>query len=180
MTVVARTPPLVEGRVNGREHLARGVVTRLLAAQLRERRRGEPPVLEPVLDGAALVRLFEIVDQVFLPKAVAGWIARLVEASHPLAASAPETVKRYVRHGASPRAAIAIAESARGHALLSGRPNVGFDDVRAVATAAMHHRLVLDYQARLDGVSGAAVIADLLGAIREVGDEFPEEARHAS
>ena len=147
---------------------------------IRDRRRGRPPELSPVLDRDGLGRLFDVVDRVFLPKAVAAWIARLIEASHPGASSAPEPVKRYVKHGASPRAAIAIAESARGHALLQGRPNVGFDDVRAVAVAAVHHRLVLDYQARLDGITGAEVTGALLDAVSEVGDEFPEEARHAS
>jgi MoxR-like ATPase len=75
-----------------------------------------------------------------------------------------------VRHGASPRGAISIGEAARAHALLAGKPNVGFDDVRAVAVSALAHRLVLDYRARLDGVRGADVVHSVLAAIGETGD----------
>ena len=65
-------------------------------------------------------------------------------------------------YGASPRAAIALAESARAYALLAGRPSVGFDDVRAVAFPVFHHRLIRDYRAKLDGVAPRAVVDALL------------------
>ena len=103
---------------------------------------------------------------------MAAWIARLVVATHPKSAAAPERVQSYVRHGASPRGAIAIGEASRAHALLAGKPNAGFDDVRAVAVPALAHRLVLDYRARLDGVSGADVVRAALAAVPEV-DEGP-------
>ena len=147
-----------------------GVDRGVLEAILSERRAGKPPVLTAASDAATLAELFKAVDAVFLPKAVASWIARLVEATHPKVASAPERVKTYVRHGASPRGAIAIGESARAHALLAGKPNVGFDDVRAVAVPALAHRLVLDYRARLDGVSGSDLVRAVLGAVAEVDE----------
>ncbi|MEM7518429.1 MAG: hypothetical protein AAF368_16090, partial [Planctomycetota bacterium] len=104
---------------------------------------------------AGLHELFDVVDKIFLPGAVAGWIARLVEATHPASDAATSKVRDYVKHGASPRAAIALAEASRAHALLSGKPNVGFDDVRELAVPTVAHRLVLDYRARLDGVTAA-------------------------
>src|SRR4029453_2912917 len=97
-------------------------------------------------------------------------IARIVEATHAHVPSAPEQVKKYVRHGASPRGAISIGEASRAHALLGGKPNVGFDDVRAVAVSALAHRLVLDYRARLDGVRGTDVVRAVLAAVAETGD----------
>ena len=142
----------------------------VLESILCERRAGRPPALEPVADAAKLAELFRAVDAVYLPRAVAGWIARVVEATHPRAATAPERVKTYVRHGASPRGAIAIGEAARAHALLAGKPNVGFDDVRAVAVPALAHRLVLDYRARLDGVTGAELVRAALDAVPEVAE----------
>ncbi len=147
----------------------------VLTAIITERRGGQPPELSPVTDVASLATLFEAVDAVFLPKAVAEWIARLVDASHPSSPEATETVKGYVRFGASPRAAIAIAESGRAHALLAGKPNVGFDDVRAVARAAVAHRLALDYRARLDGVSGRDVVDSLLQGVGELTEGLPPE-----
>jgi len=79
-------------------------------------------------------------------------VARVVAASHPTAAEATDRVQKYVSYGASPRAAIGIAEAARGVALISGRPTVGFEDVKAVAAPVLNHRLILNYQARLDRI----------------------------
>ncbi len=146
-----------------------------LQSILTERRMGRPPVLEAVTDRAQLVELFRKVDAIFLPRAVANFIARLVHATHASTPGAPEKVKSYVRYGASPRAAIAVAEAARGHALLAGKPNVGFDDVKAVAPSAMAHRLVLDYRARLDGVSGRDLVREVLAATSELEEKLPPE-----
>ncbi|MED5374303.1 MAG: AAA family ATPase [Myxococcota bacterium] len=146
-----------------------------LTTLLTERRRGRPPEPVAVSDKAGLDALFDAVDQVFLPKAVAAYIARLVNATHPEEPSAPEQVKRYARYGASPRAAIAIAESARAHALLAGKPNAGFDDVRAVAPHALGHRVVVDYKARLDGISGRDLAEFVLEQVDELGSALPAE-----
>jgi len=142
---------------------------------LTERRGGQPPAHEPVIDQAGLEDLFAAVDGVFLPRAVAAWIGRLVEATHPSQAGSSEHVRAYVRYGASPRAAIAMAESARAHALLAGKPNVGFDDVRSVAAPAMAHRIVLDYKARMDDVNGRSVVEAVLEATPEMSEELPTE-----
>jgi len=144
---------------------------------LTERRQGKPPELEAVVDLEAMNALFAATDRVFLPRAVADYIARLVAATHPGAQQAPARVGDYVRYGASPRAAIAIAEAARAHALLEGKPNAGFDDVHAVAVPAMAHRLVLDYKARLDGVTGAELVADVLTSVTELAESLPKEVR---
>jgi MoxR-like ATPase len=144
---------------------------------LNERRAGAPPELAPVIDAAQLEQLFGIVDRVFLPKAVTTYIARIVDSTHPDSDLAPEAVREYVRFGASPRAAIAIAESARAHALLAGKPNVGFDDVYAVAVPAVAHRIVLDYRAKLDGYTGSRVIEAVLAAVGELEDGLPREVQ---
>jgi len=149
----------------------------VLETIITERRAGQPPELAPVTDAAGLAHLFEAVDAIFLPKAVATYVARLVDASHPTSAEAPEQVRQYVRYGASPRAAIAIAESARAHALLDGKPNVGFDDVQAVAVPAVAHRLALDYRARLDGVSASDVVRSLVEQVGELDEGLPREVR---
>ena len=135
---------------------------------LEERRRGMPPSCEPVTNAVELEELFAAVGQVFLPRAVAEYIARLVHATQPQGEAASVQCRELVRYGASPRAAIAIAEAARAHALMAGKPNVGFDDVRAVARAAMAHRLVLQYQAKLDGLSAADIVDDLLNEVSEL------------
>jgi MoxR-like ATPase len=157
-----------------------GVERAVLEEILVTRVHGEPPVLEAVLSASDLRELFvALVDAVFLPRGVANYIARLVAASHPTSADAPEAVRTFVKHGNSPRAAIAIGAVSRGLALLRGKPNVGFDEVRRVAAPAMAHRLVLDYAARLEGWDGRRVVAALLDAIPEVERGLPQtlEAR---
>jgi MoxR-like ATPase len=150
-----------------------GVERTVLEEILVSRVRGEPPSLEPILGAAELSELFALVDAVHLPRPVAGYIARLVAASHPTCAEAPEPVRTFVKYGSSPRAAIAIGAASRGLALLRGKPNVGFDEVRRVAAAAMAHRLVLDYAGRLEGWDGRRIVGALLDAIPEVERGLP-------
>ena len=156
-----------------------GVDRAVLEEILVTRLHGEPPPLEPVMSASELSGLFALVDAVHLPRAVANYIARLVAASHPTSAEAPEPVRTFVKYGASPRAAISIGAAARGLALLRGKPNVGFDEVRRVAGAAMAHRLVLDYAARLEGWDGRRVVNALLDAVPEAERGLPQslEAR---
>jgi MoxR-like ATPase len=120
-----------------------------------------------------LEQIFAITARVFLPRPVARYIARLVAATHPGAGEATEEVRQYVSYGASPRAAIAIAEASRANALLAGRPSVGFEDVRLVAPAALNHRVLLNYKARFDRISSFQLIDDLLERLDEAGLDLP-------
>ena len=139
------------------------------------RRRGEPPEPTWTTTPDELRKVFDVMDRVFLPRPVGRYVARLVAATHSNAAEAPPLVKGYVSYGASPRAAIAIAEAARAAALLAGRPTVGFADVQAVAPPVLNHRLILNYKARLDGVDSFAVVRELLGSLDEAGLNLPRD-----
>ena len=55
------------------------------------------------------------------------------------------------------------------HAVLAGRVNVSFDDVRRVALPALRHRLILNYEAEAKGVTADRIVAELLAAVREEG-----------
>lgn len=150
-----------------------------LRSILTERRAGKPPELEAATDAARLAVLFAAVDSIALPAAVAAYVARLVDATHPRSDLAGEKVKTYVRFGASPRAAIAIAEAARAHALIEGKAHAGFDDVKAVATSALAHRIVLDWRARLDGIGGRDVVRAVLECTSELEEGLPREVADA-
>jgi MoxR-like ATPase len=150
-----------------------------LEAILTERRSGKTPELAVAASAEDLTAIFAAVDAIYLPKAVAAYIARLVDATYPKSDLANDKVRAYVKHPASPRAAISIGEAARAHALLSGKPNAGFDDVRAVAPHAVAHRIVLDYRARLDGVTGADVVRSVLDSVSELVESPPAAAGHA-
>ncbi|MBI1370569.1 MAG: AAA domain-containing protein [Planctomycetes bacterium] len=139
------------------------------------RRRGETPKAEWAMSDQDLHTLFAVMDRIFLPKPVARYIARLVSATHPGNAEATDQVTQYVSYGASPRAAIAMAEASRGYALLAGRPTVGFEDVRAIAAAVLNHRMILNYKARFDKVGTRDVIAGLLEQMDETGLNLPAD-----
>jgi len=149
----------------------------VLVRILKERRRGQAPTPTKAMDATELRELFDLVDRVFLPEPVARFAARLVGASHPGSALAPASARRFVRFGASPRAAIALGEAGRASALLAGRPNVDFSDIERVARPALAHRLVLDHTARLEGVSAGDVVGMLLEAVDPVRGAVPHEAR---
>jgi MoxR-like ATPase len=142
---------------------------------VRTRRRGQAPQPEWTMSPEELAQAFAVMDRIVMPQAVARYVSRLVAASHPDSPEAPEKVKQYVRYGASPRAAIGIAEAARGVALLAKRPTVGFEDVQKVAGAVLNHRLVLGYQARYDQVTASMVVDDLLAGVEDVAMDLPED-----
>jgi MoxR-like ATPase len=156
------------------------VNTEVLDQIISERRRGELPAPTWQMERSQLESLFETMGRIYLPHPVSHYIARLVSATHPGAAEAPEAVTRYVTYGASPRAAIAIAEAARGLALVAGRPSVGFEDVKVVAQPVLNHRLILNYQARFDRLTPAKLVTELLGRLDETGLNLPKDVALAN
>lgn len=124
---------------------------------------------EDLLEASSMTR------EVFLPPEVVSYIARLVEATHAGMSQAASGV----RFGCSPRAAISLAASARARALLNGRVYANFEDVQALASAALQHRIVMDYQAKVEGISGESVVKLLLEEISPDGVEVPGSLKSA-
>jgi len=122
-----------------------------------------------------LASLFEVMDRILLPRPVSRYISRLVAGTHPGATETTAQVNSYVSYGASPRAAIAIAEAARASAMLDARPTVGFEDARRVASAVLNHRIILNYKARFDEVDSFAVIDELLMQLDPAGMNLPKD-----
>ena len=126
------------------------------------------PAPEPALDADGLNALFAAADRVHLPAAVVNYLSRVVAATHASSPAAPEPIRNHARFGASPRAALALADAARAAALLAGKPNAGFDEVRTVAPAVLGHRILPDYAARLEGWDGPRLAAAVLQNVPEV------------
>jgi MoxR-like ATPase len=156
------------------------VDTAVLEQILSERRRGELPAPTWRMERADLEALFQIMGRIYLPRPVSRYVARLVSATHPGTAEATEPVNRYVTYGASPRAAIAIAEAARALALVAGRPSVGFEDVKTVAQPVLNHRLILNYQARFDRMTASRLVAELIGQLDETGLKLPKDVEFST
>lgn len=137
------------------------------------RRHGAPPEPSVTFSRDQLDTVLAAVDEIYLPAAVAKYIARLVAATHPGSPEAPENVNSYVTYGASPRAAIAIAESARALAMMRGQATVSFKAVAEVAPAVLNHRILLNYKARFDQIDTYLLVDQLLKALDEIGMNLP-------
>ncbi len=121
---------------------------------------GVEPVVEKVLSREDLAGITAAVRKIYLPEVVANYIARLVDATH-----GGTKASTAIKYGASPRAALALASAAKARALMQGRINTSFEDVAAVATPVLIHRIILQYEARIEGRSSGDVVAELLGEV---------------
>ncbi len=123
---------------------------------------GKAPVLQCCMEGAELLEAREIIRELPMSESVEDYVLHLVVSTHPELEGAPEVVKQYVTCGASPRAAQAMILTAKGRAFLSGRMNVAYEDVNAVAYPALRHRLILNYEAVSEGLQADDIIRQLL------------------
>lgn len=121
--------------------------------------------LDQVADAATVSAMIELTRRVPAASHVLRHAVDLVVATQPASSTIPPTLAKYVRFGASPRGAQALVLAAKVRALLDGRPSASSDDVRAVAPAALRHRLVVGYEAVADGVTADDLIGHLLDAI---------------
>jgi len=109
----------------------------------------------------------KLARQVPIAGSVTDYVVRLVMATHPDNPRATETVSRYVRYGVSPRGAQSIVLGSKIRALMEGRLNVAFDDIRAVALPALRHRMILNFEAESSGISTDSVLKRLIEEIPE-------------
>ena len=126
---------------------------------------GAAEQLHTVVDAATLVQMIELTRSVPVPAHVLRHAVDLVVATHPGHETAPASITKYVRFGASPRGAQALVMGGKVRALLDGRPNVSIEDIRANAPAALRHRLVLGYEAAADGVDAEQLVPELLAGV---------------
>lgn len=117
---------------------------------------------QKVADAQTLLQMRAVAQEVPVAQAVRDFALRLVLATHPEVESSPETVRRFVRFGASPRAAQAIIATARVRALMAGRYNVAYEDIEALAPACLRHRIALSFEGMAEGETTEGVIANLL------------------
>jgi MoxR-like ATPase len=130
----------------------------------------EEPEAEPVADGAAIREMQALARGVPIAEHVTAYAARLLHATHPddgaPGAGALDVVRRYVRYGASPRGMQAMILAGKIMALLDGRYNVAYDDLREAALPALRHRLILSFEAQAEGMTTDSVITEVLAQVR--------------
>ena len=115
---------------------------------------------QTILTGDELLQAIAMVKEIQVADAVMDHILNIMMATH-------DKSNKYIREGASPRAAQALVRGARARAFLEGRYNVSFDDVAAVVYPVLRHRIILSFDAISEGVTEDAVIAQILGRLKE-------------
>ena len=125
----------------------------------------ESPSANKVVSGAEILQMRELARGVPMASHVKDFVARLVLATHPEDSNGSPLVKKFVRYGVSPRGAQALTLGAKVTALLNGRFNVAFDDIKAVAPAALRHRLLLNFDGLAEGVKTDDVIGELVSTL---------------
>src|SRR5712664_3797196 len=118
-----------------------------------------------VLDRDALIELQKLVRQVPVASHVKDYAVRLVLASHPKTDTAVPITNQYLRFGSSPRGGQCLLLAGKVRALTHGRFNVSFDDIQAVATPALRHRLILNFEAEAEGITTDQVVAQILNDV---------------
>jgi MoxR-like ATPase len=126
---------------------------------------------EKVMDGEEILQWQSLIRDVILAQHVQDYIVRLTLATHPDGPYAPPVTNQYLRWGASPRGAQTMALAAKVRALLEGRYNVSFEDVRRVYLPAMRHRVILNFEAQAEGMEPDQVLTDILDQCPEKPEE---------
>jgi MoxR-like ATPase len=124
------------------------------------------PESSKVLDGPTIIEMQQLARGVIVAPHVKEYVARLVLATHPMgsmaAGGANGPTNKYVRCGASPRAAQALMLGGKVRALVEGRYHVSFADIRSVAAMSLRHRLILNFEAEADRVDPDALVKQIV------------------
>ncbi|WP_113674899.1 AAA family ATPase [Vallitalea guaymasensis] len=121
---------------------------------------------EKIISSSDILNMRKIINDIPVAKYVKEYALRLVVATHSELPDAPEIARKYLKYGASPRAAQAILKSAKANALLEGRYNVSFDDINYVALPCLRHRIFLNFEAISDGINNDEFIKMLINEIK--------------
>ena len=117
------------------------------------------------VDGATLIELQQLVQQVPVASHVKDYAVRLILATHPNTETAQEITNQFLKFGSSPRGAQALLLGAKVRALTEGRFNVSFDDVAEVALPALRHRLIVNFEAEAEGVTTDLVLQKIMAGV---------------
>lgn len=119
-----------------------------------------------VVDGKTVLEMRELAKSVPIIDDVLNYAVNLISATHPELKNHSETAGKYIKYGASPRAAQAIVTCAKVRALMHGNYNVSYADIDALACPVLRHRIKINYNAVNEKLS----VDDVIGLlVREVG-----------
>jgi MoxR-like ATPase len=134
---------------------------------LTQTTRTEKVEVRKILSSRAIVNLQKLVHSVAVSEYIIKYVARLVRATRPKDATAPQFVKDLVDWGAGPRAGQFLINGGKALAAMDGRFSVAIDDIKKIAVPVLRHRLSTNFQAQAEGMSTEDVILRLLKEIKE-------------
>jgi len=121
--------------------------------------------IQKVADAETIIEMKKLSREILVSTHVKNYIARLALSTHPDYPDAPPMAKKYLRYGVSPRGAQALTLAGKVTALMQGRFNVSFDDVRDNAVPALRHRLILNFEGEAEGITTESIIEQLLAEV---------------
>src|SRR3954447_4935974 len=124
--------------------------------------RNEWPKPEKIMDGEEILRWQALIREVLVAPPVQDYAIRLLLATHPQSDFAPPVTNKYIRCGASPRGVQALTLAAKVQAILAGRFNVSFEDIRRGYLPALRHRILLNFEAQAENISTDTVLAQIV------------------
>ncbi|MGG7144120.1 AAA family ATPase [Clostridium nigeriense] len=128
----------------------------------------EKSEINAVLEGDEILKIREAIREIKIADSVKEYALKLILATHPEIEEGAEIVKKYVEAGASPRAAQGIISGAKVRAVMEGRLNVSFEDIKSLAYPVLRHRLILNFDAITEGLTEESIIDKLLEDLKVV------------
>jgi len=129
----------------------------------------KPVDVAKLLDSQKILALRKILDKVVVAEPIRDYACRMVLSTHPDSEFATDRVRRFVRFGASPRAAQGLIRAGRVRALAEGRAHLSFQDIQYYAPEVLQHRVLMNYDGQAENVSVSSLIM-------EICDELPQQA----
>jgi len=125
----------------------------------------DEPEMLTVTNGEEIIEAQKLAKTVPAAKAVLEYAMKIIMATHPDQDNSLDIVKKYVRCGSSPRGAQGLIASARVRALMEGRFNIAFEDIKAVSYPILRHRLLLNFDAVSEGKTSDDIIKEIINQV---------------
>jgi MoxR-like ATPase len=126
--------------------------------------------LREIVDGPAILQMRQWVRDVPLAEVVKDYAVRIVLSTHPQKQQGNGALmaQKFVLYGSSPRGLQSLILAAKARALFAGRPNVSFDDIRAMLLPSLRHRLILNLEADAEGIGAERILQEIVAQVPEI------------
>ena len=128
----------------------------------------EEEKINSVLNDKEILEMKETIKEIPMADAVKEYALKIILATHPEVKGGHELSKKYVEVGASPRAAQGLISGAKVKAVMEGRYNVSFDDIKYIAYPVLRHRIILNFEGITEGITEEYIIEKILEDLRVV------------